>query len=593
MSHYQAPLRDMKFHIDEVLDFPSHYAGFAQGRDATPDIVDAVLESAAQFAQDVLATLDSVGDAAGCLWKDGEVTTPPGFKAAYDDYIANGWTSLSMPLELGGQGLPASLSGFCMEIHATANHAWTMYPGLSMGGIQTIAAHASDDIKTRYLPNLIAGRWSATMCLTEAHCGSDLGLLRTRAVPAGDGSYRITGSKIFISSGEHDLTDNIIHIVLARLPDAPAGIKGISLFVVPKFHVDEHGQPGARNAVRCGSIEHKMGIHGNATCVMNFDEASGYLISPPHKGMACMFTFINESRMGVAQQALAQMEASHQTALQYARERVQFRAAQRPNPETAADPIIQHPDVRRMLLTQKAFAEGGRALSYFLAKQTDIERYAAEESAKETADQLLSLLTPVAKGFLSEVCMEATSYGIQVLGGHGYIREWGQEQHFRDARITSIYEGTTGIQGLDLLARKILASRGEALKPFVQVVSEFCQQHPNGPYTATLQKQLQSWIALTTELGMKAMQNPDEVNAAAYDYLMFSGYTVLAWIWAEASSVASTALEKSPSAPDKAFYTAKLVTARFYFERLLPRTLSLAASMRSGVANLPEFPGLE
>ncbi len=593
MSQYQAPLRDMKFHIDEVLDFPGHYASFPQGREASPDIVDAVLESAAQFAQEVLAPLDSVGDAVGCTWKDGEVTTPPGFKAAYDEYIANGWTSLSMPLELGGQGLPASLSGFCMEIHATANHAWTMYPGLSMGGIQTINAHASEDIKARCLPPLIAGRWSATMCLTEAHSGSDLGLLRTRAVPADDGSYRISGSKIFISSGEHDLTENIIHIVLARLPDAPPGIKGISLFVVPKFLVNERGEVGARNGVRCGSLEHKMGIHGNATCVMNFDEATGYLISPPHKGMACMFTFINESRMGVAQQALAQMEASHQTALRYARERVQFRASQRPDPAAPADPIILHPDVRRMLLTQKAFAEGGRALSYFLAKQTDIERYGSDEQARATADALLSLLTPIAKGFLSEVCIEATSYGIQVLGGHGYIREWGQEQHYRDARITSIYEGTTGIQGLDLLARKILASRGEALKPFVQEVTQFCQRHPHGPYTATVQQQLQSWIALTTELGMKALQNPDEVNAAAYDYLMFAGYTVLAWIWADAARVASAALEQAPEGPERQFYTGKLVTARFYFERLLPRTLALAASLRSGVANLPEFPPVD
>ncbi|MDP2139376.1 MAG: acyl-CoA dehydrogenase C-terminal domain-containing protein [Gammaproteobacteria bacterium] len=592
MSNYQAPLRDMKFHTDEVLDFPAHYSGFAQGQEASPDIVTAILESAAQFAEEVLAPLDKVGDEIGCQWHDGEVTTPPGFKAAYAEYIANGWTTLSMPVELGGQGLPASLSGLCMEIMCTANHAWTMYPGLSMGGIQTIAAHADDSLKQLYLPSLIAGQWSATMCLTEAHCGSDLGLLRTRATPSADGSYRITGSKIFISSGEHDLTDNIVHIVLARLPDAPPGIKGISLFLVPKFMVTESGKVGSRNTVRCGSIEHKMGIHGNATCVINFDDAVGYLISPPNKGMSCMFTFINESRMGVAQQALAQIEVSHQNALRYARDRVQFRGTVRRNPEAQADPIIVHPDIRRMLFTQKAFAEGGRALSYFLAKQADLERYSDNADVRENADALLSLLTPVAKGFLSEVAMEATSYGIQIFGGHGYVREWGQEQHFRDARITSIYEGTSGIQGLDLLGRKILASGGQALAPFVMLVSGFCQQNPSGTWTADVQKHLQEWTALTAELGQKAMQNPDEVNAAAYDYLMYSGYTVLAWIWAQADNVANAALQKDPSDQEAEFYHGKIATARFYFERILPRTLALAVSMRSGVENLPEFPPL-
>lgn len=592
MSQYQAPLRDMKFHIDEVLDFPAHYAGFAQGQEASPDIVTAILESAAQFAEEVLAPLDKVGDEVGCQWHDGEVTTPPGFKDAYAEYIANGWTTLSMPVELGGQGLPASLSGFCMEIMCAANHAWTMYPGLSMGGIQTIAAHAEEPLKQLYLPSLIAGKWSATMCLTEAHCGSDLGLLRTRAIPAADGSYRISGSKIFISSGEHDLTDNIVHIVLARLPDAPPGIKGISLFLVPKFLVTESGKCGDRNTVRCGSIEHKMGIHGNATCVINFDDAVGYLISPPNKGMSAMFTFINESRMGVAQQALAQIEVSHQSALRYAHDRVQFRGTVRSNPEAPADPIIVHPDIRRMLFTQKAFAEGGRALSYFLAKQTDLERYSDDAQVRANADALLSLLTPVAKGFLSEVAMEATSYGIQIFGGHGYVREWGQEQHFRDARITSIYEGTSGIQGLDLLGRKILASGGQALAPFVMLVSAYCQKNASGVHTSAVQKQLQEWTALTAELGQKAMQNPDEVNAAAYDYLMYSGYTVLAWIWAQASEKASVALQKNPSGPDAEFYRGKIATARFYFERLLPRTLALAASMRSGVSNLPEFPPL-
>lgn len=591
MSQYQAPLRDMKFQIEEVLDFPAHYARFAQGQEASPDIVEAILDGAAQFAENVLAPLDAVGDEHGCQWQDGEVTTPPGFKDAYQEYIANGWTSLAMPVELGGQGLPASLAGFCMEICTTANHAWTMYPGLSLGGIHTINAHASEDLKARYLPKLVAGTWSATMCLTEAHCGSDLGLLRTKAVPVEDGMYAISGSKIFISSGEHDLTENIVHIVLARLPDAPPGIKGISLFLVPKFMVDAQGNVGERNQVRCGSIEHKMGIHGNATCVINFDGAKGYLISEPHKGMSAMFTFINESRMGVAQQGLAQMEASHQNALRYAHERVQFRGTKRENPEAAADPIIVHPDIRRMLFTQKAFIEGGRALSYFLAMQTDLERYSESAADKEQADALLSLLTPIAKGFLSEVSIEATSYGIQILGGHGYIREWGQEQHFRDARITSIYEGTSGIQGLDLLGRKILASGGKALEPFVKLVLGFCQENPESAYTPIVQKQIQEWIALTRELGAKAMQDADEVNSAAYEYLMYSGYTVLAWIWAQAAVVADKALAGETA--DRDFYQGKLNTARFYFERLLPRTLALAAGIRAGVGTLPPFPKAE
>lgn len=587
MSQYKAPLRDMSFCMNEVLDFPSHYASFSQGAEASPDLVSAILENASQFAEEVLYPMDAVGDAEGCQWDDGVVTTPTGFKEAYNTYISNEWIGLAMPVELGGQGLPSSLAGLCMEIFCSANHAWTMYPGLSMGGIQTIIAHADEDLKSRYLPNLIAGKWSATMCLTEAHCGSDLGLLRTKAVPSEDGSYQISGSKIFISSGEHDLTENIVHIVLARLPDAPPGIKGISLFAVPKFNVGSNGECLDRNSVRCGSIEHKMGINGNATCVINFDEAKGYLISPPHKGMSCMFTFINESRMGVAQQALAQMEVSHQSALAYAKDRVQFRGTQRPDPSADADPIIVHPDVRRMLFTQKAFAEGGRALSYFLTMQADREHYFEDGKVQAEAEQLLSLLTPIAKGFLSEVCLEATSYGIQVFGGHGYIKEWGQERHFRDARITAIYEGTSGIQGLDLLGRKILASQGKMLQGFIGIVLNFCKENPSSPYGAAVQQQMQQWGALTAEIGEKAMRNPDEVNAAAYDYLMYSGYSVFAWIWAQSAATAQAALEQQPSGPDKQFYEEKLATAQFFFTRLLPRTQALAVSIRAGVSTLP------
>jgi len=584
MPEYKAPLRDMQFVLNEVLDFENHYAQLPGAEDATPDMVNAIVEEAAKFAENIIAPLNQLGDEIGCQFSDGLVTTPPGFKEAHDQYVEGGWIGLAHNSEYGGQGLPKSLGHVVKELMSSANHAWNQYPSLTAGAISTINAHASEELKQAYLPKLVAGTWSGTMCLTEAHCGSDLGLLRTKAEPNADGSYNISGSKIFISAGDHDFTDNIIHIVLARLPDAPAGVKGISLFIVPKNTVTGEGAPSVSNHVSCGSIEEKMGTHGNATCVINFDAAKGHLIGQPHKGMSAMFTFINESRLGVAQEGHGHIEASFQNALAYAKDRVQMRGTVRKNPDQPADPIIVHADVRRMLLTQKALAEGGRLLNYFCAQQVDIASKSDNAEQRQQAETLLALLTPIAKGFLTEISLEATSNGVQILGGHGFISEWGQEQHYRDTRITAIYEGTNGIQGLDLLGRKILASDGKVMAPFVDMVKEFCRDNSGHALAQTLQQSLEQWLALTDKIGEKAAANPDEVNAAAYDYLMYSGYVVLAYFWARSSVSAEQALKVNSD--EAGFYQAKQATAQFYFERLLPRTDSLAKTILSGANNL-------
>ena len=585
MPDYKVPLNDIRFAINDVLDFPGHYSSLQECEDATPDMIDAIMEEAASFVENEIAPLHQVGDQHGCEWHDGEVTTPPGFKEAYELYCENGWAGLAQPVEDGGQGLPPSLGSVIMEMAHSANHPWTMYPVLSLGAIKTTREYGSDDLKAKYLRPMVEGRWTGTMCLTEAHSGSDLGLLRTKAEPNDDGSYAITGSKIFISSGDHDLVENIIHIVLARLPDSPPGIKGISLFLVPKLKVNDDGTTGEQNGVTCGSIEHKMGIHGNATCVLNFDDATGYLLGEPNRGMRQMFTFINESRLMVAQQAQGAVERSYQGAIEYARERLQMRAPVRKYPDKPADPIIAHPDVRRMLLTQRAFADGGRLLNLFCAQQVDVAHLGKDER-KEQAESLLALLTPIAKGFLTETANEAASYGIQVFGGHGYISEWGMEQIARDVRITSIYEGTTGILGLDLLGRKVLATEGKLLEPFLTRVNQFIDRGADNedlePLINALAANVEEWVALTREIGEKAMKNPDEVNAAAYDYLMYSGYVVLAYFLAQ-SAQAALAVGVND------FNREKVATANFYFERLLPRTLTLAATIRSGVASIAEL----
>ena len=590
--NYKVPLKDIAFVSNEVLDMPTHYSKFTKGKTAEPELLSAIYEEAAKFCENELEPLNAIGDEEGCHFDNGVVTTPKGFKEAYDKFVENGWPALCGAPEYGGQGMPESVGLVMMEMMIATNHSWSMYTGLSAGAIKTIYTHASKELKDRFMPPMVTGQWTGTMCLTEPHCGSDLGLLKTYATPDAevgeDGAYKLSGSKIFISSGEHDFADNIVHIVLARLPDAPVGIKGISLFVVPKFLVNDDGSIGERNTVTCGSIEEKMGIHGNSTCVMNFDEAKGYLISEPHKGMRAMFTFINESRLGVAMHGQAHSEVSFQKALAYAKDRHQFRVKPRVTPDKPADPIIVHPDVRRMLLTQKAIAEGGRMLNMFCGQLVDIEQspdFSEEEHAE--AEAMLAVLTPIAKGFLSETSMETTNYGIQVLGGHGFIKEWGMEQEVRDARISQLYEGTTGIQGLDLLGRKILGTRGKVLKPMITKVEKFIKENKRNKFAKQLKGYISTWESLTRSVGLSAMRNTDEVNAAAVDYLMFAGYVTVAYFWAEAAVAAEKALSNGASEPE--FYKTKIATADFYFQRIMPRILAHEAAIKNGMETMMEI----
>lgn len=476
MAEYRAPVRDIQFALYDVLDAEQHYARIDAG-EASRDLVDAIISEGGKFAQEVLSPLNQSGDQVGCQFDKGVVTTPPGFKEAYQQYVEGGWPSLAGNPAYGGQGLPESLSVALNEMVSTANWAWGMYPGLSHGAKLTLEAYGTEEQKQTYLSKLISGEWTGTMCLTEPHCGTDLGLLKTRAEPQADGSYRISGTKIFISAGEHDMAPNIVHIVLARLPDAPAGTKGISLFIVPKLDAESM----APNNVNCGSIEHKMGIHGNATAVLNFDEATGYLIGPENEGLRCMFTFMNFARLGTALQGQAAAELSYQGSLAYARDRLAMRALSGPvAPEKPADPIIVHPDVRRMLLTQRVVAEGGRAMIYYCAQLGDVLHAAnSSEEDREEAEAIMNVLTPIAKAFLTETGLEAANNGLQVFGGHGYIQEWGMEQIVRDTRIATLYEGTTGIQALDLIGRKVLADRGTMLRFWTRIIHRFCRDNEN------------------------------------------------------------------------------------------------------------------
>ncbi len=588
MQDYKAPQRDTLFVTQEMLDFQRHYEqlGFD---DIGEELVTAIFAEAAKFAENSLAPINASGDEEGCKWEDGEVTTPSGFKEAYRQYVEGGWTGMAQPEAFGGQALPYSLASSIAEWFSGANHSWAMYPGLSQGCMSTLLAHGSEEQKQRFLPKLVEGTWTGTMCLTEAHCGSDLGMLKCRAEPNEDGSYSLTGTKIFISAGEHDLSDNIVHIVLARLPDAPQGTKGISLFVVPKFNVSEDGEKQDRNAVQCGSIEHKMGIKASATCVINFDGAKGYLIGEPNRGLNCMFTFMNKARIGTGVEGLAASEAAFQGALRYAKDRTQFRSLSGvKQPDSPADPIIVHPDVRRMLLTQKAFAEGNRALSCYCMQQVDITLYSDDESARQLADAKLALLTPIVKAFLTETAQETTSYGMQVYGGHGYIKEWGMEQLARDTRICTMYEGTTGIQAIDLLARKVMGSKGELLNVFVQEVRDFTDQLRGQPqfsaWTNALNSHLDEWLQLTQDIGKAAAGNPEELGAAAVDYLMYSGYITVGYFWLKMAVQAQAALDDGATEED--FYQAKLKTCGFYFDRILTRTRSLVSAMQSGSDNL-------
>ncbi len=593
MATFKAPIRDIKFVINEVLDFQGHYAGMACGEDATPDMIDAILGECAKFCEEVLSPLNQIGDQQGCKFEDGKVTTPDGFKEAYDQWIAGGWQGLSHPVEYGGQGLPLSLGLLKSEMVGTANWSWGMYPGLSLGAMNTIFAHGTDEQKMRYLPKLTSAEWTGTMCLTEAHCGSDLGQMRTRAVPNDDGSYALTGTKIFISSGEHDLTDNIVHIVLARTPNAPEGTKGISLFIVPKFDIDEAGEMGEFNKVSCGSLEHKMGIHGNATAVINFDGSKGYMLGEENDGLACMFTFMNTARVGTAIQGVAASELAYQNSLPYAMERYSMRSLSgHKNPDKPGDAIIHHPDVRRMLLTQKAFAEGGRAMLYDAGRQADIMMYGNTEAERANADNLLGFVTPILKAFLTETGQESSNLGMQVFGGHGYIAEHGMEQIVRDARISTLYEGTTGIQAMDLLGRKVILDGLKLYRSFSKRVYSYgfsiLFKRGRSKYARKLLAHTFRWNRLCIGLLIRASRNRDAVGAGSYDFLMISGYITMAFFWARMADTALTKLKENPE--DRDFYEAKLETAEFFFERLLPRAIGHAEAMRGSVGSVMDMP---
>ncbi|QHF05345.1 acyl-CoA dehydrogenase [Pseudomonas asturiensis] len=584
MADYKAPLRDMRFVLNEVFEVSRLWAQLPALADTVDaETVDAILEEAGKVTSKTIAPLSRSGDEEGCHWKDTVVTTPAGFPEAYRTYAEGGWVGVGGNPEFGGMGMPKVVSAQVEEMLNSASLAFGLYPMLTSGACVSIDTHATEAIKAKYLPNMYSGVWCGSMCLTEAHAGTDLGIIRTKADPQTDGSYKITGSKIFITGGEHDLTENIIHLVLAKLPDAPAGPKGISLFLVPKFMVGDDGSVGERNTLSCGSIEHKMGIQASATCVMNFDGATAYLIGEPNKGLAAMFTMMNYERLGVGIQGLASGVRSYQNAVEYALDRLQSRAptgAQ--NKDKVADPIIVHPDVRRMLLTMKAFNEGGRAFSSYVALQLDIAKFSENDADRKRADDLVALLTPVAKAFLTDVGLETTMHGQQVLGGHGYIREWGQEQLVRDVRITQIYEGTNGIQALDLVGRKIVGSGGAFYQLFSDEVRQFISGADSSldEFTRPLAAALDMLDELTDWVLDRSRANPNEIGAASVEYLHLFGYTAYAYMWA---MMAKAAVGKEAQ---EDFYVSKLGTARFYFARLLPRIHSLNASVRAGSESL-------
>jgi alkylation response protein AidB-like acyl-CoA dehydrogenase len=592
MPQYTPPIRDMQFLLHEVLDAVPTLQALPPHADIDADTLNAVLAEGGKFAAEVVAPINLPGDAEGChLDKTTHaVTAPQGFKQAYAQYVEGGWPALSCDPAYGGQGLPLVLNQCFYEMLNSASQAWTMYPGLSHGAYECLHAHGTPEQKALYLPRLTSGQWTGTMCLTEPHCGTDLGLLRTKAEPQADGSYRITGQKIFISAGEHDLAENIVHLVLARLPDAPAGSKGISLFIVPKFHVNPDGTLADRNGIFCGALEHKMGIHGNATCQMVLDGAVGTLVGQPNKGLAAMFVMMNAARLGVGNQSLGLTEVAYQNAVAYAKDRIQMRslsgvkAADKP-----ADPIIVHPDVRKMLLTARAYAEGARAMLTYTALQLDVLVSTDDDDQRQQADDIVALLTPIVKAFVTDNGWTATSACQQVFGGHGYIHEWGMEQFVRDARINMIYEGTNTIQSLDLLGRKVLGDNGKKLKKFGKLIAAFVEEEG-------VREDMQEFVnpladlgdkvtKLTTELGMKAFGNPDEVGAAAVDYLRVVGHLCFAYFWARMAKVALDKAKDVATAGDP-FYTAKLHTARFYFAKLLPETATLIRTARAGVAPL-------
>jgi alkylation response protein AidB-like acyl-CoA dehydrogenase len=588
MQVYQAPVRDMKFVLHE-LHTDDGFGNLEALEEFTPDLVEAILEEAAKVAQEVLLPLNRSGDIEGCTLENGVVRTPSGFKEAYAMFREGGWCALASDPEWGGQGLPESVNKMTEEMICAANVSFSLYPGLTHGGTTAIEGHASDELKRRYLPRMVSGEWSGTMCLTEAHCGTDLGLLRTRAVPQDDGSYKLTGSKIFISAGEHDLTENIIHLVLARLPDAPPGVKGISLFLVPKYLPKDDDTPGPANGVSVAAIEHKMGLKASATCQINFDDSVGWLVGKPHKGMEAMFTMMNTERVSVGIQGLGVGEAAYQSAVYYAKDRLQGRSLSGvKNPNDPADPIIVHPDVRRMLMTMRAYNEGCRAITGWVSRALDAERHATDPEVKQRASDFVALMTPVVKALFTDLGYETSNLAVQVYGGHGYIAESGVEQYVRDARIAMIYEGTNGIQALDLVGRKLPTHMGRYLRSFFHPVSNFIEANKAdvnlGKMVERLEKAFGALQLSTGTIAEKGMRDPEEAAAAATDYLRLLGLVAMGYCFAKAAFIAQGKLAEGTD--EAAFYNAKIVTARFFFDRILPQATTAFLAIKSGKASM-------